>query len=153
MVYMKHKKRWFAAKSYFEITVSGKPIVVDSDFNRSVVQYEERIVLFFARNVEFAINEAKKEARKYCNYTYKNIYGLKVTTKFIGLGDIFELYDDPTTGTEIYSENFVTNKSIKKSYFFNKGELNSSKEKKLRKNLLNREFNKSLVEKLNKKSK
>lgn len=150
MANMKNKKRWFAAKSYFEITVSGKPIAVDKDFNRDAKQYEKRIVLFLAKNVKSVISEAKKEAKKYCNYTYKNIYGLKVTTKFMGLGDIVELYDDPAHGTEIYSEDFVTHKSIKKSYLFNKRELPSNKEKKLRKNLLNREFNKSLVDKLNK---
>ena len=80
------KKPWFSAKCLFRFP--------ETDSRRQM--YEERIILIKAENPDAAVKKAEKNARKYCK-------GL-IVCKFVGLVDVFELFDNKVgETTEVYS--------------------------------------------------
>jgi hypothetical protein len=77
---------------------------VDSRYNATTTLVEERIVLIRARSFEDAAARAKREARRYVRgMTYQNCYGERVRQRYLGRCEVFELFDNPDAGVEVFS--------------------------------------------------
>ncbi|MBI3828815.1 MAG: DUF4288 domain-containing protein [Planctomycetes bacterium] len=107
------KKRWFSGRTIFRHK--------EKENGNMKTVYEERIVLFTAKNFNEAISKAEKEARKYC-CAYKGV-------AFLGFVDAYELVDSKIgSGTEIFSLMRESNLAPKKylDRFFDTGKERAS---------------------------
>jgi hypothetical protein len=84
----------FSVKSLYKWKVEGQTL-----FN-----FEERIVLFKAKNFETAISKAEKEAKKHAKNSYINIDGKKVTLIGLEFFDAHAIEDEELKdGSELFS--------------------------------------------------
>lgn len=96
--------RWFAIKSLYRTTAKGRPKKRDEYYQSGVSAVEERIVLFTAKNHESALKKAITEAKKYAKSAQTtNRYEQDLLTEFLGILEVYELFDPPGAGVEIHS--------------------------------------------------
>ena len=95
---------WFAVKTLYRSTPSGKPRGRDKKYRSGIAALEERMVLFRAKDGASAIRKAMAEARKYAKSNpCTNVYGQKVTTVALEFAEAYEMFDEPADGAEIFS--------------------------------------------------
>jgi uncharacterized protein (DUF1697 family) len=88
----------FSVKSLYKWKVEGEKL-----FN-----FEERIVLFKAKNFETAIAKAEKEAKKHAKSSYTNINGKKVTLEGLEFFDAHAIEDDELKdGSELFTSSTI----------------------------------------------
>lgn len=105
--------KWFAIKTLYKITALGKPKKKDTFYDDSKVLVEERTVLFKAKNEEEAMEKAVKEASEYADSVEcKNAYDQKVTATLLKGLDMFELFDKPENGVEVFNDTQIMNKKM-----------------------------------------
>ena len=105
--------KWFGSKSLYRWEAKGKPKCIDTDYDRTSTLVEERTVLIRARNSVEALEKALNEANAYCkDYVFQNCYGESVSIRFLKCCDVVELLDEPGSGIEMHSNNFITKKAI-----------------------------------------
>lgn len=135
-------KKMFAVKTFYITEAVGRAKLADKNYKKGIALYEERVVLFFAKNFDEAIKKAEEEARQYAKYSFSNIYKQKVKTKYLDACDAFEIYDSLKNGAELYSMTHVWKKgSLNKLLDEKMGGISDKKEKILRINFSNEEFN------------
>ena len=135
--------KWFGVRSIYKLRALGKPKKIDKDYNPDVFLFEDRVVLFRAKDFDSAIRKAKKEAKCYVSDTFINVYTQKVITTQIGVFDAFEIFEIPGHGKEVYSmtrliKRRLTNKQAE-DLFFDKKE--NTRKHRLRKNFSNKSYN------------
>ncbi len=86
MAKRKTKKTWFAAKGVFLHADQG---------SGPRQQYEERVVLLRARSGQKAIKLAEREAERYARILDQ--------VSFTGFVDVYQPFDEPGVGAEVYS--------------------------------------------------
>lgn len=138
--------KWYGVKTVFRTESKGKPKATDSFYDPEATLIEERIVLIRARNFDEAIRKAEKEATEYCKESIINTYGERVTTRYLGACNAFELFDEPDVGVEVYSATEMVNQLIDDQSVINRilGLRNDEEDCSKRKRFLNREFNKPI---------
>src|SRR5262245_36715139 len=98
--------RWFGVKTAYRTEARGRPKSVDSLYEPKTTLVEERVVLIRARGAKDAIRRAEKEARRYVrDMRYRNAYGERVRQRYLGACDVFELFENPGAGIEVFSSN------------------------------------------------
>ena len=110
----KKKLGWYGVRTLVRVVASGKPKMVDKNFDPNATLLEDRVVLFQADSFESAIKQAKDEAQRYCkSIEFVNIYGQKVRLKFLKTADAFSLMDqEPSAGCEVYSSTVLVPESV-----------------------------------------
>lgn len=96
MGYVPKDARWFVAELIVEIKIDGNP--------RNVVHINT--VLVNADSPEHAYQRANELGATY-NSTTENESGHAVHTSFLGLRDLFVMYDEPVHGAEVFYEEKV----------------------------------------------
>ena len=133
--------KWYGAKTLYRIGASGKPRATDRYYDSDASLVEERIVLFQARSFDEAIEKAEKEAAAYIKETHVNPYGQKVRQRYLGEVNVYELFEDPGTGVEVYSRTeFVPATETDASVRARLLRRESKTQSKRRRNILNSEF-------------
>ncbi len=135
-------QEWFGVRSVYEIRAVGIPKKTDKDFNPDILMFEDRIVIFKAKDFESALKKARIEAERYISQVYKNIYFQKLIKKRLKRFNAFRIFDEPGDGKELYS----TTRLIKgpltykqaENLFFGKDE--NAKQHRQRKKFLDRDF-------------
>ena len=95
---------WYGVKTLYRTVAQGRPRNRDEQYDGSVASVEERVVLFSARSASSALSKAVTEARKYARMaTWLNAYGQTVRTEFLEAAECYDISDDLTTGTEVFS--------------------------------------------------
>jgi len=100
------KMKWFAVKTLYRTAPEGRPKAPDLDYDRGGSLVEERVVVFRAQDHVHAIAQAERDAKQYARGAYRNAYGQKVVTRYLGLCDSFEMFDSPGRGAEVFSETY-----------------------------------------------
>jgi len=90
-------------KTVYRTTAQGRPRSIDKHYDPNVTMVEERVLVFRAPSFHQAIRVAEREAREYARGQRTNLYGQRVSTKYLGACDAFELYGPPGDGSEVYS--------------------------------------------------
>lgn len=96
---------WFGVRIVKQIIVQGEPDknLIDEFFtNDDIKHFEETIVLVRAQSFDHAYKIAETNA-KLDDETYPNIYGQKISWKFIDAVDCFLIGDKIKSGIEVYS--------------------------------------------------
>lgn len=95
---------WYGVKIIKKLTIKGQPKeeLINEDYDDTIQNFEESIVVVRAQSFEHAYKIAEKGAVKY-EEPYYNIYGQEVSWDIVGAVDCFFIYDDLKTNTEIYS--------------------------------------------------
>ena len=132
----------FSVKTIYRTSVSGAPKVIDENYRDNYDLLEERIVTLKARNFDEAISKGEKKAIKYALETkYLNPYGQKVSQKYIGSIDAFELFENFEANIEVYSTTFIVENSVTNDEITNNIMGNVYKnDRKIRTRFLNSEF-------------
>ena len=135
--------KWFAVRTFYvyEIVKKKKSVAVPGPSGKSF--YEERVVLFKAKDFSEALEKAEADAKSY-QEAYENPYGEKIKVRYLLTADSFELSDKPDMGVEVYSFTEVSDKvrSLRAYLDAKLGKkLNDSLEPKLRRRFLNGSFN------------
>jgi len=108
----KSTKRWFAVKSIYRTTASGKPKWKIKGYTDDATLVEERVVLFRAADHDQALTLAAQEAKKYCHPVFDNPFGQKIKTKWLTGLDAFELFETPGDKAEIYSATELVSSAV-----------------------------------------
>lgn len=137
------KEKWYTLKTIYKISSSGKPKRGIKNYDSDIVLIEERIILLKASNVDKAIEKAEKEAEAYAKSTkFYNPFGQKVITKYLGICDAFELFDEPVENNEVFSSTRILNKKTSKKeieeIFLGKQETDQTRAKRIK--FCNKEF-------------
>ncbi|MBI5366462.1 MAG: DUF4288 domain-containing protein [Planctomycetes bacterium] len=106
------KPAWYGVKTLFRMEAVGKPVARDIAYDATVSLVEERVVLFKARGFAAAIRAAEREARRYARLRYVNPYGQRVSMRYLGACEAFELYEAPGEQAEVFSTTEVVSKRI-----------------------------------------
>jgi len=106
------KKRWFGVKTIYRITAQGKPKIHYKNFNKEAFMIEERVVIFWARDHKNALRRAEREARGYASDNHINPFGQKVVCEYLHCHDVYELFEEPDDGGEVYSRTEVHDRPI-----------------------------------------
>jgi len=107
--------KWYGVKTLYRTRATGRPRIVDDAYDAAATLVEERVVLVRARNFDEAIAKAEAEARSYAasgGGSYRNRYGQRVTQRYLGACDAFELFDPPGAGREIYSQTEIVSAEV-----------------------------------------
>ncbi len=99
---------WYAVKTLYRTAPHGRAKGKDSFFAEGVTLVEERVVVFKARNFDEAIRKAEREAADYARDRYRNAYGQRVVTRYLGYCNAYMMgagIDD--AGVEVYSSTEV----------------------------------------------
>ena len=100
------KWNWYGVKIIKQLILQGEPHkdLVDRYYEASAKRqhFEESIILVRAQSFDHAYKIAESKTAK-DNEVYTNRYGQQTTWKLVDAVDCFLIYDDPTTGAEIYS--------------------------------------------------
>lgn len=93
----------FSVKSLYKWKVEGEVLA----------NFEERIVLFWAKDFEGAIAKAEKEAKVHAKSSYTNMNGKKVTLVDLNFFDAHALEEgDLKDGSELFSSTTIINSKI-----------------------------------------
>jgi hypothetical protein len=112
---------WYGVKTWYRMEAKGKPSFKDEDYEADSTLIEERIVLFKARNFSEAIRKAEKEAKRYAaKVAYQNIYGQRVTLRYLDCCNAYELFDAPDVGVEVYSTTERVSKQVSDTALLNR---------------------------------
>ena len=104
---------WYAVKTLYRTTATGLPARRDAHLDRNATLVEERVVLVRARSFDEAIRKGEKEARDYARgASYRNPYGQRVATRYLGECDAFQLAADPAHGREVYSRTEIVSADV-----------------------------------------
>jgi hypothetical protein len=95
--------KWYGAKTLYRARAYGGAIATDRYHDPQASLVEERVVLFRARSFDDAIEKAEKEAATYVKDTHVNPYGQTVRVRYLGDVNVYELFDAPGAGVEVYS--------------------------------------------------
>lgn len=133
---------WYGVKTIYRAAARGRPLAKDRAYDPGMTLVEERIVLFRARSFADAIRAARKEARTYEGDRHINPYGQTVVRRRLKGFDAFLLFDPSGQGREVFSMTEVVSKhvpdvTVAKHRF---GHEESTRERRSRRNILNREF-------------
>jgi uncharacterized protein DUF4288 len=105
--------KWYGVRSLYRWVALGRPDNPGASFNSEATLVEERIVLFKARSVEEAYRKAKREAKTYASSgRCTNCYGQNVRRRMLDGLDVYELFDSPGPGAEIFSATEEINASV-----------------------------------------
>ena len=106
--------KWYGVKTVYRLEPGGKPEATDRDYWGDGSLVEERVVLFRARSFKEASRKAEREAKKYAaESTDRNPYGQKLSLRYLGACDAYELTPDetPESGVEVFSMTELTPRS------------------------------------------
>jgi hypothetical protein len=112
-------KKWFSVKLIYTNEIVGKPNpkLIDKNFSKDFIAFEEVILLIHAFSFEEAIKKAKSLAKKN-ESDHINIYDQKVKTRLHSFIECFWLFDDVVKhGTELYSNIITTSARKNKKKF------------------------------------
>ena len=100
----KQRKKWFAAKSLYRSEISDAPQQTDAEYDPDSDLIEERVVLVRARSAKKAVKIAAIEAAEYvAANAYLNPYGQAVTWRQLDVLEVFQPFDAPGSGREVWS--------------------------------------------------
>ncbi|MGZ6480447.1 MAG: DUF4288 domain-containing protein [Bdellovibrionales bacterium] len=144
---MAKKLEWYGVRSLYITTALGRPKVKDPAYRPKAVLFEERVVLFHAKDFSSAVGMAEKEARVFAKGTITNVYGQKVRTKYLECCDAFAINENPGSAVEVYSltEVYPAEDKVKAYIDAKLGKKTGMKDDKIRRKFMNREFNRSLA--------
>jgi uncharacterized protein DUF4288 len=133
---------WYGVKTIFRTAAAGAPVAKDASYDPSVTLVEERVILLKARTHAHAIRQAEREARAYAADRHVNPYGQRVITRYLGACDVMELFSPPGVGSEVFSTTEVVHRRVTDKSVVNQrlGHVESEREGRTRRNILNREF-------------
>jgi hypothetical protein len=95
---------WFTVKTFHRIRPTGRPQHRDSAYRPGLAAVEERIVLFQAKTADAAIRKGLAEARKYARTARAaNVYGQVVVTEPLDFAEVFQMFESPIDGAEVFS--------------------------------------------------
>jgi hypothetical protein len=105
---------WYGVKTIYRIEAIGRPKGADKDYDPEATMFEERIVLFKASSIDEAVAKAARDAQEYADdFEHVNPYGQTVRCRYLGEGDVFEMFVAPDERVEVYSRTELVKKSIK----------------------------------------
>lgn len=109
--------KWFGVKTLYRTIADGRPQGTDCWYDPDFSLVEERIVLFRARSSEEAMKRAEHDAVMYADRVQtRNPYGQSIITRYLGVMDCFELFDDlDGSGTEVFSRTEVVSRKTSDS--------------------------------------
>jgi hypothetical protein len=112
---------YYSVRLLRQIVIEGDPdpVLVDQNYDADEQDFEESIVLIYAKSPEHARRIVEEEARVDKD-SYVNRYNQKVTWKFIQVVDIFEIMDELSSGAEVYSCLHTTARSVTAESFIAK---------------------------------
>ena len=97
--------RWFAVRTLFRWEATGRPSAVDADFDPDLTLVEDRLVLVKARDGAEAVRKGETEAKRYAAFGWRNPYGQRVRTRYLGACDAHEIdEDDLGPNVEIFAD-------------------------------------------------
>jgi len=118
---MRKRQTWFGVKTLYRQEASGKPRTRDRHYDPAVTLVEERVVLFRARSHAEAIRKAEREASRYAaSFRERNVYGQRLRNRFLGALDSFELFENPTSGEEVFSTTFLARGNVSDQRLINR---------------------------------
>jgi hypothetical protein len=105
--------KWFSVKTLYRSTAAGLPEKPDLHYDPEATLMEERILFVRAKNLPEAVAKAEREAGDYAQkVSFLNPYNQKVTTRYLGFYEAFELNENPGDKVEIYSSGRLVNSRI-----------------------------------------
>lgn len=105
--------KWYSIKTFYRSRAEGRPENPDRYCDTEATLVEERIVLIRAQNPKEAIKKAEKEANEYAEkISYQNPYNQKVTTRYLGFFDLFEIEGNLADKEEIFLTSRLMNRKI-----------------------------------------
>lgn len=106
-------KRWFGVKTLYRSRAQGLATGKDRQYRPGITLVEERLVLFRARASSDALRQAEREARKYARDRFRNAYGQRVVTEYLGYCEAYDMSpDEPGLAVEVFSAMEVLPASI-----------------------------------------
>lgn len=118
--------RWYGVKTLYRTRAIGPPSDPDEHYDPDSTMLEERIVVFRARSFDDAIRKGELEAEAYANgretpaggkrrAEIRNPYHQRLSTRFLGAIDAFELFEPPGAGVEVFSSTSLVSKGTSDS--------------------------------------
>ncbi len=105
--------KWYSVKTFYRSKAEGQPHKPDRYCDTDATLLEERIVLIRAQSKTEAIKKAEKEANEYASkISYQNPYGQKVSTRYLGFFDLFEIEGNLADKEEIFLMSRIMSKKI-----------------------------------------
>jgi len=105
--------KWFAVKTIYRSDTAQRPVKPDLNYDPDATSMEERTLLIKACTRREALSKAEKEARSYADkMSCVNPYQQRVTTRYTGFYDVFELPVAPGDKSEVFSVSRIISRRI-----------------------------------------
>ncbi len=136
------EKKWFGVKLVFRTNAVGKPQDPDKYYDQELSLVEERILIVLAKDSGEALAKAEEDAAEYASDYHYNPYSQKVVTRYLDIAYVFEMYELPEDGAEVFSATRLVSKDTRKSELADVfiGQKESKLLQKKRVNFLNDEY-------------
>jgi len=107
------RMNWYGVKTLHRVAALGRPVATDRSHSRTMTLVEERTVVFRARSFKEALKLGEAEAREYSRSArYRNRYGQKVRSRYLGFCDAYEIGERPISGVEVFSETEIVPRRV-----------------------------------------
>src|SRR5580765_425332 len=108
---MPSARKWFGVKMVLRTAITGRVRGRDADYDPDGTLVEERVVIVRATDGKDAFTRARQKAAKGLS-SYRNVYGETVRERILSGHEVYELYDPPSDGAEVFSTTTRVPKTI-----------------------------------------
>jgi hypothetical protein len=108
---MPSARKWFGVKMVLRTVATGRARGRDADYDRDGTLVEERVVVVRAHHGKDAFARARQKVAKELS-SYRNVYGQTVRQRILSGHEVYELYDPPSDGAEVFSTTTRVPKTI-----------------------------------------